>query len=342
MKGFTHLCIGERRKIEHGLRQRKSLRAIANRLGRSVSSISDEIRVGCVRGVYSADKAEHKAYVARKRSKLQCMKVAIDPKLKAYVIQHITDHQSPEGVSGRLRHVETKLQYASTKAVYKFVHSTHGTHIERHLYCNAVKKKSGKKRGSKVAIDGRTMIDKRPKKVETRREFGHFEGDFIESGSDGKGSLLVLVERMTRYPFILYCADRTTTAINRAITMLLAGIPVESLTLDNDLSFQKHAELSELIHATVFFCHPFSSHEKGTVENRNRAVRRYAPKRTDMSTLGDERIREIEEKLRTRFMKCLDYQTPQEAFDQLMAKQKIPQGRGMIENILPVKLGCSV
>lgn len=342
MKGFTHLCIGERRKIQQWLEREKSLRYIAEKLDRSVSSISDERRVGSVSGVYAADNAAHKASVARKESKLQCLKVAMDPALKAYVTAQITDDQSPEGVSGRLKHVETSLSYASTKAVYKFVYSPHGRKIEKHLYQNAVRKKLGRARGTKVTLDGRIMIDKRPQKVETRKEFGHFEGDFIESGTNGKGSLLVLVERKTRYPFILYCADRTTAVINREISTLLDGIPMKSLTLDNDISFQKHEELSELIQAMVFFCHPFSSWEKGTVENRNRAIRRYAPKRTDMSTLGSELIVEITRKLRTRFMKCLDYNTPQELFDREMAKQKIPRGRGMVRDILPSNLGVRI
>ena len=70
-------------------------------------------------------------------------------------------------------------------------------------------------------IDGRTMIDERPKKVEKRLEFGHYEGDFIESGKDGTGSLLVIVERKTRYPFLCYLEDRTTASVNRTVDELI-------------------------------------------------------------------------------------------------------------------------
>lgn len=320
MSTFKHFDVSERSIIERSMRKEKSLRWIAERLDRSVSSISDEITRNSVRGAYAAQKADHKAYTKRKYSKLQCMKVAMNSDLKAFVMQQIVDHQSPEGISGRLKYVENKIPYASTKAIYKFVYSPHGRAIEKNLYANAVKKKSGPKRKMPVSIDGRTMITKRPKRVENRREFGHFEGDFIESGKDGKGSLLVLVERKTRYPFLLYIEDRGTASVNRAIAGMLWGIPMESLTIDNDISFQKHKELSQILVADIFFCHPQSPHEKGTVENRNKAIRRYIKKRSDLSSYPKEAIAFVENKLRDKYMKCLNYKTPREAFEEEMRK----------------------
>lgn len=338
MKGFIHISKRERQRIEQWLKQEKSLRWIAGKLGRSISSISDEIRLNSVDGFYDAKKANHKAYVKRKYSKIQCLKVSKDPELRTYVTENIEADQSPEGISGRLKYVETDLEYASTKAIYKFVWSPYGRQIEKHLYSKAVKKKSGPKRGTSVSIDGRTMIDKRPKKVENRLEFGHFEGDFIESGKDGEGSLLVLVERKTRYPYLKYLDDRSTESVNLAISNLLSGIDIKSLTIDNDLSFQKHEELSEILDALVFFCHPHAPHEKGTVENRNKAIRRYVPKRSDLSSYSKDYIAFVETRLRNRFMKCLGYKTPQERFAEELQKQKKPQRCGMMKNQLSVKL----
>ena len=320
MSEFKHLVLYDRQRIERYLRQGKSLHFIAGKLGRSVSSISDEIKQNSACGIYDAKKAHDKARLRRGNSKLQCMKVAMNKKLKDFVIKNILDDQSPEGISGRLRNEETHLAYASTKAIYKFVKSVHGRKIEKHLYSKAVHKKGGPRRGSSISIDGRIMIDKRPKAVEKREEFGHFEGDFIESGKDGKGSLLVLVERKTRYPFLRYLEDRSTKNINGLIQEILRDIPVLSLTLDNDISFQKHEEMSRLIEAAVFFCHPFASHEKGTVENRNKAVRRYVPKKTDLSKVPKESFSFVEEKLRNKYMKCLGFKSPKECFDEEMRK----------------------
>src|SRR3989338_2422831 len=319
MEKFKHFCFFERKRIERFLIKGASRRLIAGKLGRSISSVSDEIRLNIVKGKYQAEKAKHKARVRRQNSKLQCMKVAMDPLLKKFVTENIIEHQSPEGISGRLKEVEKKLQYASTKAIYKFVQSTHGRQIEKHLYSKAVHKKGGPKRGISVSIDGRTMIDERPQKVNKRLEFGHFEGDFIESGKDGKGSLLVLVERKTRYPFLRYLEDRNTRNVNQLVQEILKNIPALSLTIDNDLSFQKHQELSRLIEAEIFFCHPQSPHEKGTVENRNKAIRRYVKKRCDLSELPKETFPFVEEKLRNKNMKCLNFKTPKESFE----KEKI-------------------
>lgn len=321
--GYTHIDENERRRIERAIESGKGVREIARMTGRSPGTISEELKRNSVRKKYSRQRAQAKAHLRRRMSKIQCLKVAMDADLHRYVTNNIEDDQSPEGISGRIRNVETHLQYASAKAIYKFVHSPHGRKIEKHLYSKAVKRLGGPKRGSrKVSIDGRTMIDKRPKHVENRKEFAHFEGDFIESGRDGKGSLLVIVERKTRYPFLVYTEDKTTAHINKLVAQTLGGVPVQSLTLDNDLSFQKHEELSELVNAIVFFCHPYCSSEKGTVENRNHAIRRYAPKKTNLSTISVERFKEIENILRTRYMKCLGFKTPQEAWDSEIEKWK--------------------
>lgn len=321
--GYTHIDENERRRIERALAAGKSFRKIATAMDRSVSNISEEVARGGGRDKYRADHAQTKAVRTRKNSKLQCMKVAMDPELKKYVTAQIEQDQSPEAIAGRLKYVEKDIAYASTKAIYKFVHSPHGRKIEKHLYSKAVRGRGGPPRGTrKVLIDGRTMIDKRPKRVEKRKESGHFEGDFIESGRDGTGSLLVLVERKSRYPFLVYTENKSTAHINALIAKTLHRSPVRSITLDNDLSFQKHHEMSDLLDAVVFFCQPYHSWEKGTVENRNRCVRRYVPKRTDLSSVSLERFKEIETILRTRYMTCLGFRTPQEAWDMELVKEK--------------------
>ncbi len=347
--GYTHIAENERRRIERALEAKKGVRKIAIMLGRSVSSVSDEINANSVKGVYKADVADKKATLRRRLSKVQCLKVAMDATLKEYVTQEIESDQSPEGISGRLKYHRKDVQYASAKAIYAFVHSPHGRKIEKHLYSKAVKKKGGSKRGEKKSKqDGRTMIGKRPKKVEDRKEFGHFEGDFIESGKDGKGSLLVLVERKTRYPFLVYTENKATAHINALIANTLRCLPVRSITLDNDISFQKHKELSELVGTVVFFCNPYHSWEKGTVENRNGRVRRYAPKKTDLSTISGERFKEIETILRTRYMTCLKFSTPQEVWDIEIEKHKQREQKKQKQAIiiqLPAsiihKSGCS-
>lgn len=340
-KNYEHIGESERRRIERLRESGKSLRVIAQRLGRSISTMSEELKRNKVKGVYDARKAEHKAYVRRWRAKQDCLKVVMDAPLKRYVEEKMREEWSPELIAGRLKHQQKTLPYASTKAIYKFVYSVHGRTLESLLYYNAVKKKGGTKRKTNIWEDGRVSIEQRPKKVLLRKEFGHFEGDFIESGKDGEGSVLVLVERKTRYPFLCYCDDRSTAAVNTLIAEKLRNASVTSLTFDNDISLQKHKELSALVEADVFFCHPQSPHEKGGVENRNKAVRRYIPKKSDISQYQD-RLKVIEHKLRTRPMKCLDFKTPQEVWEKEMQKQASKNtaklGSGTMKKELLIKI----
>jgi len=312
---MKHLEYCERRSIERFINKGKGVRYIGRALSRSPGSISEEIRQGSVKGIYRADRAQQKAKLRRKQAKQKCLKVAMNPVLKEYVTKQIKDEQSPEGISGRIREIDTHVPYASHKAIYNFLDSSHGGPLEHHLYRKRVKRKGGRKRGSKPTSDKtKVSLKKRPKKANNRTEFGHFEGDFIESGKDGIGSLLVLVERKTRYPFIIYTEDKTTLTINELIVDCLKDIPVKSITLDNDISFQKHEALSELLEATVYFTHPYTSSDKGTVENRNGRIREFVPKRCDISQIPISVIKRAEKHLRTRFMKCLKFRTPEEAW----------------------------
>lgn len=313
--GYTHIGESERRRIERALKVGKSLRRIGKALDRSVSSIAREVKRGGGRKKYRADRAHAHAERTRKNSKVQCMKVAMDPVLKEYVLKKLKKKWSPEIIAGRLKNHDKEVAYASNKAIYKFVHSVHGRNVEKYLY-SSLKRRRGPARGSRrVVLDGRLMIDKRPQAVENRKEFGHFEGDFIESGKDGEGSLLHMVERKTRYPFLRKTMDKKTRAVNALVEKTIGAHEPESVTLDNDLSFAKHKEMSALVGAPIYFCNPYHSWEKGTVENRNRVVRIDIPKKTDLSTIPPAHIRAIEKQMRNRPMKVLQFKTPQEAWD---------------------------
>ena len=277
---MKHLEYCERRSIERFINNVKGVRYIGRALSRSPSTISEEIKNGSVRGVYRADRAEKKAKLRRKQAKQQCLKVAMNPVVKDYVTKQLKDNQSPESISGRIKEIDIQIPYVSTKA----------------------------------SDQTKVSIEKRPKQANNRTEFGHFEGDFMESGQDGRGSLLVLVERKTRYPFIIYTEDKTTLTINELIAGCLKDVLVKSITLDNDIFFQKHEALSELIEATVYFTHPYTSSDKGTVENRNGRIREFIPKRCDISKIPADVIKQAKEHLRTRFMKCLGFHTPAEAW----------------------------
>lgn len=311
-KKYTHIKKAERIEIAFLLKKGYGVRDAAAALKRGVGTISDEIRQNSVKGVYDPEKAQHKAYVKRLYSKYQGMKIVGDKELWNYVEEKLRKDWSPEEISGRLKHVDTHLTYASTRVVYKFVYSIYGRALERCLRYKG-KKRKPKGRAKVTQLENRVFIEKRPKIIDKRKRFGDWEGDFIVSGKNGSGVLLVLHERKARYTIIRKIVSRSSALVNRYISEMF-GIVIyfNSLTLDNDIVFRKHEELSELLGKPVYFCHPYHSWEKGGVENTNKLIRQYVPKGSDISQYTDREIQTIEDKLNNRPRKCLRYNTPLE------------------------------
>lgn len=336
-KTYLHLTEAERRRIERLLDAGWSLRQVARALGRGVSTISEERKRNQVGGQYRATKAAHKAYVRRLYSKKTSLKVVQNQSLRSFTEEKLEQDWSPEAVAGRWR--LATAQMVSPKAIYKFVRSVYGRQAERHLYSKAVRRRGGPKRGQRVRFDGRKLITERPPAVEKREELGHWEGDFLESGRDGRGSVLMLVERVSRYPILRYVPDRRTAAVNQLVADSLRGQLVKSVTVDNDLSFQRHEELSRLVGANIFFCLAYQSWNKGTVENRNKAARRYLPKGCDLSRFQNQ-LATVEAKLRSRPLKCLGWQTPAEVW--VETQKKTANERWWLNQRLKVKLEASV
>jgi IS30 family transposase len=249
------------------------------------------------------------------------MKIESRPELRAYVETKVTQEWSPEEVSGRIREIDRHLPYVSTKGIYKYVASVYGRRLEPHLAYKGRKKRPHPH--PKVAkLTNRVFIDQRPKIVERRGRFGDWEGDFIVSGRNGSGALLVLHERKARYAIIRKIDTPSIGLVHRYLTEMTGGIIMNTLTLDNDILFRKHEEMSRILGVPVYFCHPYHSWEKGGVENTNKLIRRYIPKGSDISRVSDERITEIQEKLNARPRKCLRYRTPAEvmrAHDQFIS-----------------------
>lgn len=308
---YTHIDQVERKEIALLLHKGYSKRDIAKASGRSPNSICLEIKNNSVHGVYEPEKAQHKAYVKRKGSKYQGMKVVGDLDLWNYIEEKLGQDWSPEAISGRISEVDTRLKRISPKGIYKFVSSVYGRNLEKHLAYKGRKRKPKIPRRVSLITD-RIFIDERPKIVDMRRRFGDWEGDFIVSGKNGTGVLLTLYERKSRYALIRKLHNQNIETVHRTIRHITGGVIVNTLTLDNDIVFRKHKVLSEILGCPVYFCHPYHSWEKGGVENTNKLIRRYIPKRSDISQYSDEYIHMIQDKLNNRPRKCLHYKTPDE------------------------------
>lgn len=258
-------------------------------------------------------------YVKRKYSQAVGRKIALDSNLKRFVEQHLLDDQSPEAIEGRLR-IEKTIVSVSAFAIRRFIKSPYGRRIEAHRA--KIFKKKWRRKTPKTILDGKRMIDKRPSKINKRWGLGHMEGDFIVSGKSGKGILLTLTDRKTRKSFLEKILPVSVRNVERALIRMKRRYPeMQSITFDNDLLFLEHKRLERRLAVMIYFCHPRSPWEKPSIEHLNKVLRRYIPKSSDISKYSRRVIKKLEEKVNRRFMECLKFLSPNEAYVQAL-KQK--------------------
>lgn len=303
-----------------------SHKEIGDALKRASSAIWNEIERNQVRGRYDPVKAKHKAYVGRHNAKYQGMKIVKDSRLREFVDKNLIEGQSPEGISGRLKYkYEKELPYVSKDSIYRYIKSVYGRKIEAKL---KKKKRRSKKRKRPGMLDGRTFIDKRPKYINARMRIGHAEFDFIVSGKTGKGITLVVVDRKLRVSFLEPIYKVSIPNVHLVARKIRERYPEWTTgTTDNDLLFGRHKELERELCIKIYFCHPYHSWEKGTIENTNGEIREDVPKGSDISKYSRSFFQKLEKKLNDRFMKCLRYQTPTEALGNCRKQKKLRELR---------------
>src|SRR3989344_3368332 len=283
MKKYTHLCDEERFVIEKLLGAALHIRYIAAVLSRSPNTVSREIFRNSVDGIYTAKKADHKAYATRWR---------------------------PKQISGCL-----KLEYGitcSAKAIYKFAESRC---LEQHLFWRWNKRKGGRKKNrSGLPHDGRVYIDERP----SVDGAGHLEMDFIVS-KHSCSVLLVVVDRLTKRSWLAKLPNRKRSTIRVALSALLKDVVVRSITTDNDIAFTCWRELEALLGTRIYFSHPYHSWEKGLVENTNRWIRCFVPKRRDIASVTEEELQDVHAFLNDRPRECLGFRFPSEYYSSIQS-----------------------
>ena len=247
----------------------------------------------------------------RYNSKYQGMKIVEHDVLRGFITKCLYDGQSPENTAGRIKTKEKHLPSIGKDAIYTFIASIYGRRIE---YARNKKKVKSKGRGTKVTkLKDRTFIDKRPKIINERKRSGDAEADFIVSGKTGKGILLTVADRKIRVSFIEQILCVSIINVEKAFTKIKKRFPeLRTITTDNDILFRHHKRLEKLLGVKIYFCHPYHSWEKGTIENTNKHIRKDIPKGSDISKYSKHFIKTIEEKLNRRFMKVLNHATPYE------------------------------
>jgi len=321
------LTLGEREEISRGIVAGLSVRAIAETLKRSPSTVCREIHRNGGHDHYRANKAEQAAWDRAKRPK-PCKLKSIKP-LRNIVAKKLKAGWSPQQISGWL-----KRQYSDNEG-YQLSHET----IYKTLYIQtrgALKKelveclRSGRvmRRSKHASLKGQGLgkivdavtISERPAEVEDRAIPGHWEGDLI-MGSN-QSFIATLVERHSRYVMLAKVDNNKTETVINALIKQARHLPHElyrSLTWDRGCELADHKRFTLATDIQVYFCDPQSPWQRGTNENTNRLLRQYFPKGTDLSVHSQTRLNKIARQLNERPRKTLDYETPADKFNECVA-----------------------
>jgi IS30 family transposase len=333
-KKYVHLTERDRYKIEGLLEGKKDVEEIAAILGRDRSTIYREIIRGtiirvqndfCEEGEYRANSAQAD-YDKQGQNKERSLKIGKDKELEAYIrIRIIKDKFSPDAVIGDIKIKGLKFEkQICTKTLYNYIDAGLLSGISnKNLWQKRDKKKRKYKTVSRVNTKNKDCrsIEDRPKKINNRVEYGHWEGDTVKGPQGAKTGLFTLTERKSREEIIIKVNDGTQEAIREAIDGLESKYEVgfkakfKSITFDNGPEFLewKSLEISilkpEERRTVIYFAHSYSAWERGTNENQNRMIRRFVPKGRDIAEFSKADIQEIEDWMNNYPRKILGYRT---------------------------------
>lgn len=313
MKKASKLTDAERSEIDILHSKGYSARSIAKALGRSPNSIASELKRNSYRdGKYSAARAKQKAYVRRKYAKYQGKKIQEDDELRSFIILKLSEHWNPDEIAGYLRNNQSIGRYASKTAIYEWLRSEWGQQYCSLLYSKRYRKKPRKQhKTDRVMIPNRTSITERPVTALDRIEPGHCEYDSIVSSkrSGSTAGLAVLVERSTRLVRACLVPNLKPKPYAATVSRLAQDIRTRTMTTDNGIENKHHRLVTATTGAPVFFTDPYSSWQKGGVENVNRMLRRYFPKGTDFGTVSQTDVVYALTRINNKPRKILGYKS---------------------------------
>ena len=322
-----HLTRYEREQIEYYLRLKMGLRVIAKRLGRNHAVISREIRRNSKLGErYSAHVATE--FEGRRHRRRKGRKLEKDPLLHDYVVGKLRGGWAPHAVAGRIKEYsppELRGKMVSHEAIYGYIYEGEGRWegLYRHLpYKRRSRRKQGKRKHRKTIIPERISIHLRPREVEGRETVGHWESDTVIY-SKQKPVLSVQIERVSKLARIHRAPNKTAEETEHAIRRTVESLPGElfkTMTFDNGSEGANHRVIRDEYNIATYFCDPYKSWQKGSVENVNGIVRRFLPRKTNLSAMTDREIYDIQETINNTPRKSLGYRTPNEVITQYLQR----------------------
>lgn len=319
MLSYIHFTHDERICLQNYLSEGKSFRQIALLLGRSPSSISREVKRNSTK--YPKHKSNNKFHYHHWRAQVlticrrkQNRRTALKPDSFKYnyVLEKLKLFWSPEQIAMRLR-MDYPDQIVGISTIYRYIKRkdfpgiTKDTHLRR----------KGKNRHlvhkNCYVIHPDRRIPEWTEEIKNRSRVGDWEGDTVYGGI-GKGLIVTLVDRKSRFLKAGLVSSRNAEEIREVIERLLNGQAIYSLSLDNGSEFSQFRELEENINAPVYFAEPHKPWQRGTNENTNDILRFFFPKGYDFHKLTQAQLDAIVDMINDRPRKCLNWKSPREIY----------------------------
>ena len=321
MRKLTYL---EREVIELCLANNRSNRRISKILGRDRRVIDREVNRNKLKGrPYTAKLAQE---LTQRRETNRCRKkLEKDEPLRTFVVDRLFENFSPEQIAGILKkyppvHLEGRC--ISHESIYQYIYEGQGRYLGLYPHLRRSKKKrtkQGRRKHRKVQIKERISIHDRPMVINDKERFGDFECDLVEGPRSDKQALSVHYERKSQTVRLYRVLNKTAEENNGTLLATKASFEdgfVKSMTFDNGPETALHYVLRYQHSIDTYHCDPYSSWQKGGVENMNGLIRQYIPKGKKISAYTDKQLKEIENKLNNRPRKSLNYKTPNQVLAQ--------------------------
>lgn len=330
MRKYKRLTFEDRVIIQTLKSQGKTPTYISNYLSRSKSTITNELKKysGLEYQAYWAHKCATQITSKRHRG---CNKIKDDPLLEYYILLRLRQGWSPMQISKRLQKT-SKLKdrmNISHESIYSYIYLKAKGELKKELISYLRQEKGTRKRsksstGKNSPIPDRIGIEHRPEEVKDRIIPGHWESDLI-IGKEHQSAIGTIVERTTRFVIIVKLQNRTASEVRKAFAQELKELPQymrKTLTHDNGIEMSQHKLFAQDTQMKVYFAHPYSPWERGTNENTNMLIRDFFPKGTDFNQVPSGKIKQVQELLNNRPRKTLNWNTPNEVFEEMILRGK--------------------
>jgi transposase, IS30 family len=330
LKNYNHLCLEQMYQIEALFKAGRSQKSIAEQIGVHPSTICRELKRNTPKAGVGA--TEYRATNAQRRTSLRHLEKPKIIKLSLEVKEICRQWLENEKYSPEIISVEGRRLYGSFvshETLYKWIwRCKHNNVIEdkkdKKLYLKLRHCKRRRRRGNRHDRRGniphRVFIEKRAAIVEKRYRLGDLEVDLM-LGKRNQGAILISLDRSCLKVKLQKLESKHCEQIKQKLVRAYQNEQpwLRTITFDNDTAFMLHHKIAEALGVKTYFTRPYTSQDKGSVENRIGVLRRFFPKRTDLSSITAKQIKDVENKLNNRPVRKFNYKTPNQVFSEKIA-----------------------